>query len=107
MFGKIFLQYLPTTIVVNELTPVLIDTKLFTYDKNIKKTDITVYTGKQEYRNGYVDKYDNLITRTFPSHDAVAAILKKTKILYTFDCLTNVVNEARLCGCEVVYIPNE
>lgn len=93
--------------IISELTTPTIDVDLFNYDESIEKTDITVYTGKQQFREGIIDKFDNLITRTSPSHEEVAKILKRIKVLYTFDCLTNIVNEARLCGCEVVYIPND
>ena len=105
-FGKVFNKYITNNDIAGEITPILIDTDLFFYDKGIEKTDITVYTGKQQFREGFVDTYDNLITRTSPSHEEVAKILKRTKVLYTFDCITNIMNEARLCGCEVVYILN-
>lgn len=107
MYGKTFNKYIKDNKIIGELTVPTVDTDLFVYDENIKKTDITIYTGKQKFKEGFIDKYDNLITRTSPSHEEIAKILKRTKILYTFDCVTNIVNEARLCGCEIIYIPNE
>ena len=107
MYGNSFNKYITENEIAGELTLPTIDIDLFTYDKDIEKTDITVYTGKLQFKKGFIDKYDNLITRTSPSREEIAKILKRTKVLYTFDCVTNIVNEARLCGCEVVYIPND
>jgi hypothetical protein len=82
-----------------------IDIELFKYDSNIEKTDISIYIGKNKNPNiSLVPLYNNILTRTSPSRNELVNIIKRTKLLYTFDNTTIIIDEARLAGCNVILI---
>lgn len=65
------------------------------------------YTGKSGYRPGFINPNETLeITRTYPKREELGKIFRQTRTLYSFDCTTILVQEALLCGCRVVLIPD-
>lgn len=85
----------------------ILDEDLFSYDPSLLKTDITIYVGKAKNPDfSIIPHYDNILTRTSPTREELVKIIRKTKVLYSFDNTTAIINEARFAGCNVVLIPD-
>jgi hypothetical protein len=70
------------------------------YDNGTERTQNAFYIGKG-YLNGDCPKLDCFeITRSFPStKQELADVLRKTKILFSYDALSATNIDAALCGC--------
>ena len=91
------------------LTVDVTDHDLF-HDRDLKDTD-TIYFGKGANRGvteldetrhlTHIERYPN-----WPeTHAETAALLRRTKTLYTYDDCTMIIDEALSCGCRVVLLP--
>lgn len=69
------------------------------------------YVGKGPFRGANPTAFtDGMveITRTWPSErHELADLLRRTRVLYTYDDLTMLTFEALLCGCKVVLLPEQ
>jgi len=88
-----------------------IESELFNdVDLPEKDTDCA-YVGKAEFRG--VEELPETFEMThitrFPrwpsAREELAALLRRTRTLYTYDDCTMIIDEALLCGCEVVLLP--
>jgi len=88
-----------------------IESELFNdVDLPEKDTDCA-YVGKAEFRG--VEELPETFEMThitrFPywpsAREELAALLRRTRTLYTYDDCTMIIDEALLCGCEVILLP--
>jgi hypothetical protein len=92
----------------------VLDRGLFFCDGNEVRTHDTVYYGKGRKETcgdtavaSPVDT-SGMITMVSgwpPTREGVASLLRETATLYTYDSITMVADEALLCGCKVVLLP--
>jgi len=82
-----------------------IETDLFYYDKSVKKTKKLVCGKKgdtSELKGDFVQ-----ITRLWPeTRKELADLLREGEVLYIYDSLSTITNEAVMCGTPVVIIPD-
>lgn len=112
-YSKIFLQ--PGWPRRNILTQSIIEPELFNTKNVGKRKFVTYYFGKKDVDNyiqkGIRETETIKIIRRLPickpgTRKEVADLLKASKILYCYDDLTAMIDEARLCGCPVVIYSN-
>ena len=82
---------------------------LFNTDGVTRRDIDCFYVNKGPLRGAFKDaKTDGMteITHDFPpTREGLAALLKRTRTLYTYDDCTSLANEALDCGCEVMLLP--
>ncbi|MDP2183251.1 MAG: hypothetical protein Q8K99_11870 [Actinomycetota bacterium] len=83
--------------------------ELFNTEGVSEKTIDCFYVGRGITRGAtLLPQTDGLLEITSdypPTRKEVAALMKKTRTLYSYDDVTQVVSEALLCGCRVVLLP--
>jgi hypothetical protein len=86
-----------------------VDIKIFNNENNPRdseRNEVLIYPGRYEQaQEAYPSLFEDatVITRDWPhSHEALAALLRRGKVLYCF-ANSSIVSEALLCGCPVVF----
>lgn len=91
-----------------ELLTILIAEDYFKNDKQYKRKYNAVYVGKGREDNrteSITDKY--IFSYLEPTErKKTAEILKRSKVLYTYDSRTALSSEAIMCGCPVILLEN-
>ena len=93
----------------NQLCVDIVEREIFN-DKDLPSKEIDCfYIGKGPLRGVHpIPLTDGMtqITREWPAkRGELAELLRRTKVLYTYDDLTMLATEALLCGCKVVLLP--
>jgi hypothetical protein len=89
----------------------LLETDLFVVDPAVERTHDSVYHGKGRTATATIPSpidTSGMVTMTAawpPTREGVAALMQETRTFYTYDSVTQVAQEALLCGCEVVLLP--
>lgn len=94
----------------NVLTIDVVEKEFFNTDLVYNRDINTVWVGKGDGEKIGDIKANNLkqFTNEIPStRKEVADWFKHSELFYTFDALTALISEARLCGCPAVFIPNK
>ncbi len=106
-WSKQFLPEAPDEMLLQVST---IEYGLFSEDPSVKKFIDAYYVGKGRFRTEVEGDHFGLveITAEWPcTREDVATLLRKTRTLYTYDDTTQLNEEAALCGCRVVLLPDE
>jgi putative flippase GtrA len=93
------------------LTIDIIERELFNAENLPEKGIECAYLGKAELRG--VQELPQTFGMTHitrfplwpPTRRELADLLRRTSVLYTYDDCTMIIDEARLCGCEVILLP--
>ena len=107
-YARAFVPYIQSPLCGKLYLPT-IDEDLF-FDNGVpaaQRALVCYYTGKTGYKPGFVNPNTAFeITRTRPSRTELGKLFRLTRLLYSFDCTTILIQEALLCGCHVVLIPD-
>jgi len=88
-----------------------IELNLFNLENIATRKYTTIWIGKGQVNQEFINSLPKdglfLIKASLPAtRKEVADLFKQSKVLYSFDSLSQVNSEARLCGCPVVFVPN-
>ena len=84
----------------------MIDTSLFHRYNFVDRSKKLFYVGKGVFKEGYTDDSFIEVTRTNPPRSQLPELFNESSEIIVFDNQTSLIQEAALCGCIPVVIPD-
>ena len=106
-YANAFLKFITNTVQGKLLLPAVDHSLFYPGNEPSQRSLECFYIGKSQWQDGFFDR--NLvfeIARDSPRRSELGKLFRAARYLYSFDNCTMLMEEARMCGCPVVLIPD-
>lgn len=106
-YANAFRKFITNTVQGKLLLPAVDQSLFYPGAGNPQRSLECFYIGKSQWQDGLFDRNRVFeIARDSPRRSELGKLFRAARYLYSFDNCTALVDEARMCGCPVVLIPD-